>query len=99
MTVGYVSSSAANTASGSYFTVQPAGSAEWVIHNIYCGDSATIYFGSGTATTAGAPIYSVNSSGWVTGVFVHVTNANYLMIKNISSASAVYGYDGVITRD
>jgi hypothetical protein len=99
MTVGYVSSSAANTASGQYFTIHPAGSQEVVVHNIYCGASAIIYFGSSTATTACAPIYSLSTSGWVTGIFSHVTNINYIMVKNLSSASAVYGYDGIITRD
>lgn len=101
MTVGYVTSGLANTASGTYYLIQPATgtSAEWVIHNIYCGASAMVYFGSGTATTACVPIYSLSSSGWITGVFSHVTATNHIMIKNLSSASATFGYDGIITRD
>jgi hypothetical protein len=97
MTVGYVSSSGANTATGAYFNIAPAGSTEIVIHNIYCGAAALIYYGSGTATCA--PIYSLSSSGWVTGIFMHASSGQYVMIKNTGSASAYYLYDGIITRD
>ena len=97
MTVGYVSATSTNVASGTYFTFQPAGSQEVVVHNIYCGASAMVYYGSGTATCV--PIYSLSASGWITGIFTHVTNAEYLMIKNLSSASAYFAVDGVVTRD
>lgn len=100
MTVGYVSSSSAPVATGAYLTIQPAGaSTEWVVHNIYCGAAALVYYGSGTASSACAPIYSLSSSGWVTGIFSHVTNTQFLMIKNTGSASAVYGWDAIVTRD
>ena len=99
MTVGYVSSSGANTATGAYFNIAPAGSTEVVVHNIYCGGAALIYYGSGTGTSSCAPIYSLSSSGWVTGIFMHASSGQYVMVKNTGSASAYYSFDGIITRD
>ena len=99
MTVGYVSATSTNVASGAYFIFQPVGSQEVVVHNIYCGSSAMVYYGSGTATTSCVPIYSLSSSGWITGIFSHATNSQFIMIKNLSNASATFGLDGIITRD
>jgi hypothetical protein len=97
MTVGYVSCTSTSVASGAYFTIQPTGTVEVVVHNIYCGASAMVYYGSGTATCV--PIYSLASSGWVTGIFSHVTNAQFIMVKNNGTGNAYFAYDGIVSRD
>jgi len=75
--------------------IKPAGTEEWVIHNIYCGDDAEIYWEDGTNTVK---VHSITGAGWITGIFVHVNATYYMSIKNVSGGAADLGYDGVITR-
>ena len=74
-------------------TVQPAGTAEAVIHNIWHGGDCEIYLSDGNATLIESP----------TGVGVearhyHVTNGQYLIIKNISGGAGGFGFDGMYTK-
>jgi hypothetical protein len=96
MAVGDVTSAYSNDlADDGYMSIQPGAGVEWVIHNIYCGDDAEIYWFDGTNYLL---FYTVTGANWITGIFSHVTNTIYIKVKNVSGGTADFGYDGVITK-
>lgn len=87
----------ASVANGEYMTIQPAGAVEWIIENLYwSGASVEISKYDGTDEVKFA---SDTTFGCLLGVNIHVTNAQYLRIKNVSgSAAVICGYDGFISK-
>jgi hypothetical protein len=84
-----------NLANDGYLAIQPSGTVEWVIHNIYCGGAFEIYWYDGTNEML---ILAGTVYGWVSGIFSHCTNTKYLRVKNKSGGAQDFGYDGVITH-
>ena len=82
-----------NLADDGEITAQPAGTAEAVIHNIYHGGDCEIYISDGNAT-----LFETLPGVGVVARHYHVTNAEYLIIKNISGGAAGFRYDGVYTK-
>lgn len=96
MAVGDVVSAYSNDlATSGYLDIAPAAGIEWVIHNIYCGNTAEIYWYDKTNEVL---IYSVTGAAWITGIFAHCNNTYYLRIKNVSGSAADFGYDGIVTK-
>lgn len=77
-------------------TIQPVGTIEWVVHNIYCSPttSAELYLSDGSVDLL---IDSNTTGGWLDYHF-HVSNARYLKVKNNSASSRSIGFDGIITK-
>lgn len=97
MAAGDVYVNIASVANNAYLTIQPAGSAEAVIHNIYYAGAVEFYrydgtnnlkFDSDTATATFAR----------EGLFLHVTNGSYARVKNVSGSTMLMGFDGVYTK-
>jgi hypothetical protein len=97
MAVGDVVADTASVANGAYMTIQPGSGVEWVIHNLYwSGASVEVSKYDGTNEVKFA---SDTTFGALLNVYIHVTNTDYLRIKNVSgSAAVICGYDGVITK-
>jgi hypothetical protein len=95
MAAGDVVADTASVANGNYMDIQPGAGAEWVIHNLYWADDTELYKYDGSNTIKFA---SNTGEGALINVFIHVTNGDYLRIKNTSGDSAICGYDGVITK-
>lgn len=73
--------------------IQPAGTAEAVIHNIYTGSgSCELYKYDGTTLSK-----IDTASGWL-GYAFHARNACYLQVKNISGGSLNISFDGIYTK-
>ena len=92
---GRVVSSMAAKSSGEYIDIHPDGTEEWVVHNIYHSGDAALF-----AVRSGLEIRIDDQTGpnaWVAHVF-HVTNTQYLRLKDWSGASQNMGYDGVCTN-
>jgi len=84
--------SIANNAS---LTLQPGAGAEWLIKNLYYGGAVEIYRTDGTSSIR------IDSDGAAGGRFSAsflLTNASYMMIKNISGAVIHICYDGLVTK-
>jgi hypothetical protein len=80
----------------SSLTIQPAGTVEAVVHNIYvpAGSAWELYRTDGTN-----PI-KIDSDA-VTGRYnlqIHVTNTQYLTLKNVSGSTIYMAVDGMITH-
>jgi hypothetical protein len=96
MTVGdavvVASTSVANNA---YLTIQPGAGAEWIIHNIHAPSTAAIEL----YVTDGANdiLTDSNTGGWL-GYYIHLTNAQYLKVKNVSGGTIYMKYDGIISK-
>lgn len=81
--------------SGSFLDIQPPAGTEVVINNIYHAGSVELYRYDGTdtclfATDAGANLIGFNN--------MRCKNGHYLRVKNVSGATQVIGYDGVVTK-
>jgi hypothetical protein len=96
MAVGDVAKNLQSIAAGAYLDIQPSGTAEWVIHNIYHEYDVTleVYDGSNSLTfdtDAGAGAYAKYA--------FHCTNTQRIRVRNTHvSASKLIGYDGLVTH-
>lgn len=93
--VGDIVSAQTSVNAAASLDVKSAGTEQWVIHNIYCGGAAEIYWTDGTHAIL---LYTLAAAGWVTGIFAHVNATYYLSVKNTTAGALYYGYDGVISR-
>jgi|GEM_PF-1293211 len=77
-------------------TIQPTSGKEWIIHNLYVPNTATIEV---YRTDGSNPILVDTNTGGYMGYFFHLTNTNYMTIKN-TGASAIYAsYDGIVSKE
>jgi hypothetical protein len=95
MAIGDVACGLSSVAAGAYLDIRPAGTQEFVVHNIYHDGNVSIemYDGSNSLvfdSETGAGAYTKNA--------FHCTNAQRIRVKNNGSASQLIGYDGVVTH-
>lgn len=92
---GDVVSDYASVASNGLMTIQPTGTEQWMIHTIFSepGVAIEVQMTDGTPKTIDAL-----SGGSVHGLTWRVTNAKYLLIKNMNAGAKYIGYQGVISR-
>lgn len=78
--------------SSNTLTVQPISGVEWVVHNIYCGDSAII-----SKTDGAQPVIMTTLTGqsWLANAQIHVSFSSYVTIKSTSTSNYPYAFDGV----
>lgn len=95
MAVGDVVSEIASVNAAAYLALQPAGTVEWVIHNIYCSNDAIISYYDGANDAIFDTHYG--QDGWL-GYFFHCTNSHYIRVKNNAAAAQIIGYDGIVTH-
>jgi len=95
--VGDSVASCTSVASGATLDVQPSGSIEWVIHNIWFEYDVELQRYDGTNT---AVIKQFTGGDWQNFFpAIHVTNGNRIRVKNLhGSLAKVICYDGVVTK-
>ena len=88
--------SPATVTNGSFMDLQPASTAEAVVHNIYVpeGTAYELYYYDGADTIK----FDHDAAVGRNNVQYHVTNAVYVRIKNTSGASAIFAADGMYTH-
>lgn len=87
--------SSVSAISGTY-DIKPASGEEWVIHNIYySGGTVEFYRADGTNLLK---FDSDTTQGARMGISYHVTNGQWIQIKNTSGSAILVGYDGVQTK-
>jgi len=94
MAVNDTVSNCESVANAAYLTIQPSGTTEWVIHNIDFGGAVEISRFDGTNEI----IFRTESAIGEYACVRHVTNSDYLRVKNISGGTIKIGYDGVVTK-
>ena len=96
MAVGDVVTDLQSITTTSYLTIQPGAGVEWVIHNIYGAADCEVsrYDGTDESLIDTSPTVG----RWWSNLQLHLTNGQYLRIRNINAASKVIGYDGVVTK-
>jgi hypothetical protein len=78
-----------------FLTIQPASGVEWIIHNIYIPPTAAVelYATDGTNDI----LMDLNQGGYM-GYFFHLTNAQYMKVKNVSGGTVYMKYDGIVSK-
>ena len=96
MALGGVVSVHSTVVDDGYLTIQPSGTAEWGIQNIYipAGVECEIYRTDGTTDIL---LFTVTDTLQFAQP-INPTNAIYFKVKNISGTSTTLGYDGKISK-
>ena len=87
-----------STATGSFLDLQPGGSVEVVVHNVYVptGTAYELYWYDGTNSIL---FLSMPAGGAALNLQCHcVGTTKYVRIKNVSGATAYLGADGMTTK-
>lgn len=84
-----------SVAAGGVLNIQPTGTNEWVIHNVYYGGAVDFNWTDGTNVLK---FDSDTAAGARLGSVFHVTSTKWLQIKNTSGGAFLIGYDGVATK-
>lgn len=96
MAVGDMKADLQSIATTAFLDIQPSGTEEVVIHNIYAEADVEISRYDGTDE---ALIDSCPSTGrWWANLSIHVNNTQRIRIKNVNAASKDIGYDGIVTK-
>ena len=87
----------ASTASGSYLDLQPAGSVEVVVHNIYVatGSAYEVYYSDATNHILAL---SMPSGGAAMNLQMHCSNSYFVKVKNTSGSTIYMSADGMTTK-
>ncbi|MEM4531327.1 MAG: hypothetical protein QXY39_05625 [Thermofilaceae archaeon] len=75
--------------------IRPPLNEEWIIHNIYFSDNASIGVRNNILTVY---FYNGYGKGALMGINIHVTNNYWIVIKNNSVSDIIVAVDGVKTR-
>ena len=95
MAIGDVVKGLSSIITGAFLTIQPGAGAEWIVHNIYHQADVELYVTDGSNDVK----FDADSSfGAWTGMFFHLTNDQYLKVKNTNASSKFLGYDGVVSK-
>lgn len=86
-----------NVAKDAELEIKPAGTEQWVVHNIYCEDVCWVYWNTASHKFVIAIIATGGSV--LTGMFFHVNATQWITVMNKHASDAKgIGYDGVISR-
>jgi hypothetical protein len=95
MAVGDVKNDLSSIGTGLILQIKPPSGEEWVIHNLYWGNAASIKVVRGADSVT---LDSDTSKGGRLGMVYHVTNTQWLELVNDYTDFSVLGYDGVQTK-
>lgn len=84
-------------ADSSYLEVKPAAGREMVLHNIYHENTVTLKMVDGSGNLCA--FLDEAGKNFLTNMYVHVSNTQYLRIYNISGGSIYIAVDGVVTKE
>lgn len=94
MAINDVVSDTQSIADTAYLTIQPGVGVEWSIHNIDFAGAVQISKYDGTDEV----VFRIETAAGEYACVRHVTNGQYLRVKNVSGGTLVIGYDGVQTK-
>ena len=95
MAIGDVFSGISSIVAGAYLDIQPTGTVEAVIHNIYHDGGIQLEFYDGTNSLV---FDTVVGDGVYTRYNFHVINTRRIRVKNTASTTQLIGYDGIQTK-
>lgn len=96
MPVGDTRSDLRLIASGAYLEIRPPTNEEWIIHNLWHGASAELFFTDGTNYIKGDT--TTGEGAWLNFNF-HVTNTRFLALRNRGPGGALMGFDGIVSKE
>lgn len=83
---------------GSTATIMPGAGIEWIIHNIYIPTSVTSVELYATDGGANPILIDITYGGGWLNHFFHLTNAQYLALKNTGASTIYMKYDGIVSK-
>jgi hypothetical protein len=94
--VGDTTADCQSIAAAASLSVKPGAGVEWIIHNIWFEYNVQILRTDGTDTAATVELIGPD---WQNFLSIHVTNTNWIDLKNTHGSTAkVICYDGIITK-
>jgi hypothetical protein len=78
-----------------FMTIQPGSSIEWIIHNIHAPNTSDVEL---YVTDGSNDILIDGQIGSWLGFNFHLTNSNYIKVKNTSGGTIRMGYDGIVSK-
>lgn len=97
MAIGDVKQDMQVVANGGLFTIRPPAGEEWTIHNIYYTQAMTFRLMKATGSIT-LSYDSDTTLGARMGIFIHVTNEQYLQVLNNYAGNNTIAFDGVQTK-
>jgi hypothetical protein len=95
MPVGDVFSGIASVVSGASVDIRPATGVEVVIHNVYHDGDVELHITDGTIVVN---FDTDPSRGAYTKVAFHLTNGQWLRVKNVDTVTVNVAWDGIVTK-
>lgn len=96
MAVGDTVVDNASVATGAYMTIQPGSGVEWIIHNITW---PTIAVEVSTYDGTNECIFHADTArGGLLQADFHLTNGDYMRVKNVGATTQIFHYDGVVSK-
>jgi hypothetical protein len=97
MSIGDIVSVHSSITNGSYLTIQPSGTTEWGIQNIYIpyGTECELYRTDGTNEIL---LKKITDTIQFTQP-INPTLTIYFRVKNVSGSSVYLGYDGKVSKE
>lgn len=95
MAVGDIVSNLTSVGATSFLDIQPAGTEEWIIHNIYHEFDVTVVWYDGANSIN---FHTSTGAGILARFTFHVNNARWIRVYNPDGNAKLIGYDGVVSR-
>jgi hypothetical protein len=96
MTIGDTVASVSSVNAAASKTIQPGAGIEWIIHNIYHDADVELRIVEG----ANKLLFDSSAvKGSWSGHFFHLTNTNFLEVKNTNAGAKLVGYDGIVSKE
>ena len=77
-------------------TIQPGAGIEWIVHNIFHEAEVELYV---VKSTNELLFDDAAAKGSWSAYFFHLTNTQYLKVKNTNAGAKLIGYDGIVSKE
>ena len=95
MAVGDIVSGLQSIAAGNYLDIQPVGTEQWIIHNIYHESNVTLVWYDGVSSIN---FHTSIGPGILARFTFHLSNTIWLRVFNPGIGAQLIGFDGVVSR-
>lgn len=96
MAIGDTKAGLQSISAGAVLDIRPPSGEEWIIHNFYY-DNGPVEINKTDGTNVLKFDNDISSGGRLGTVF-HVTNTQWIQIKNTTNTTTLIGYDGIQTK-
>jgi hypothetical protein len=96
MTKGDTVASLSSVNAAASMTIRPGTGIEWIIHNIYHEAEVELYVVEGANELL---FDDASAKGSWSAYFFHLTNTDYMKVKNTNAGAKLIRYDGIVSKE